>query len=109
MAKKKTQDFKQNLERDANMAGYHKQQAVLLDTPYLEDCFTQDLTAGATDRNAVKQGWAPTWSRYTSYSTPNKTRPGVLKQAEEMDQAYDEEPTDGADWKEAIIFGKRYR
>jgi uncharacterized protein (DUF1501 family) len=106
---KKTRDYKANLERAERGPGYHQDQSVMLDMPYLEDVFTQDLTAGADKRNAVKQGWQPTFSRFTTHMTPNQTRPAVKKQAEEMDAGYDDQPTDSGDWRETIIFGAKYR
>lgn len=107
---KRTQDYKGHAKTAAEKGGeYHKTQSVLLDTPYLEDVYTQDLTAGADKRNAVKQGWNPTWSRFTTHMTPNETRPDIRRQAEEMDEAYDEQPTDVGDWKESVIFGAKYR
>ena len=86
--------------------GYHRRTpAVVLDVPYLEDVYVQDLTNPIP--NYEKRGFRPTWSRYTRLTEVNETRPEVLKEAKKL--ADEEWQDDQDDYRDPTAFRNIYR
>jgi hypothetical protein len=92
--------------RELEQESFHRQKpACLLDVPYLEDVFIQDLTNPIP--NYEKRGWRPTWSRYTRLTEVNETRPAVLREAREL--ADEEWQDDECDYRDPTAFTNIYK
>jgi hypothetical protein len=93
--------FNRELEQESFNCG----PSVLLDVPYLEDVYVQDLTNPVA--NYEKRGWRPTWSRHTRFTEVNETRPAVQREAKQL--ADEEWQDDETDWRDPTAFTNIYK